>query len=295
MRNWDDYRILLTVAESGSFTRAARSLGVTQPTVTRRVTEMEAQLGFELFDRMTDGVRATEAGARICAQAHMMRAQADQIERAAQGFASGSDRVCVAAPEGLSFAVVTPLLSRFAQDHPDIGVDLLIANRPVDILKHEAHIAVRMGDPHSDFLVGRRAGVAHLGLFGHERYFAQHGYPESVECLSDHRIIESTGELANIPQAAWLRENSGAAIATYSSNSIVNQTRALSDGAGLLALPTFLAQDMPGIRRVLRDAYAETIDVWVLTDKSLRERKAISTLITFLTEEISKALARLTV
>lgn len=295
MRSWDDYRVLLTVAESGSFTRAAKSLGVTQPTVTRRITEIEAQLGFELFDRLTDGVRATEAGARICAQAHLMRAQADQIERSAQGLATGSDRVCVAAPEGLSYALVTPLLSRFAQSHPDIGVDLLIANRPVDILKHEAHIAVRMGDPHSDYLIGKRAGHVHLGLFGHERYFAEHGFPESTACLTDHRIIESTGELANIPQAVWLREHADAAIVAYSSNSIVNQTRALSDGAGLLALPTFLAQDMPGIRRVLKDFYAETIDVWVLTDKNLRQRKSVSALITFLTEEISKSLSRISV
>jgi DNA-binding transcriptional LysR family regulator len=285
----------LTVAESGSFTRAARSLGVTQPTFTRRVTEIETQLGYELFDRLTDGVRTTQAGAQICAQAHMMRAQADQIERAARGFVTESERVCVAAPEGLSYAVVTPVLSRFAQAHPDVGVDLLIANRPVDILRHEAHIAVRMGDPHSDYLIGRRAGVAQLGLFGHERYFAQHGYPESLACLTEHRIIESTGQLANIPQAVWLREQCRTSAVAYSSNSIVNQTRALSDRAGLLALPSFLAQDIPGIRRVLPNCYAETIDVWVLTDKSLRERKAVAALIAFLTKEILLALSRLSV
>ncbi|MEL7471362.1 MAG: LysR family transcriptional regulator [Pseudomonadota bacterium] len=295
MRNWDDYRLLLAVAESGSFTRAARALGVTQPTVTRRITEMEAQLGVELFDRMPDGVRTTEAGGRICSQAHIMRAQAEQIERSVRGIATGSDRVCVAAPEGLSYAVITPLLARFCRENNDTGVDLLISNRPVDILKHEAHVAVRMGDPHADYLVGRRAGCTGLGLFGHERYFEQHGYPGTLDCLENQSIIESTGDLANIPQALWLRENAVAARIAYSSNSIVNQTRALADGVGLLALPVFLAQDMPGIRRVLPQVYSEEIDVWVLTEKRLRERRPVALLIDFLAREISATLSRLSV
>ncbi len=293
MTNWDDFRFLLAVAEAGSLSGAARSLKVTQPTVGRRITELERQLGLNLFDRVTEGYRLTDAGHRICAQARLMEMQAARIQIAARAHDLGGERVCISASEGLSYAIVSTLMARFAAAHPDIGLDLIISNRAADILRHEAHIAVRMGDPNNDVLIGRKLGVARFGLFGHDAYLARVGFPERPEDLEEHSIIESTGDIATLPQAVWLRETARGARVSYSSNSIVNQTRALLEGVGLLSLPTYLAQDLVGVRRVLANSYNPDIDIWLLTERRLTTRPSVRTVLDFMATEIAASLRRI--
>ena len=294
MSNWDDYRFLLAVADAGSLSGAARALQVTQPTVGRRISDLERALGLELFDRVREGYRLTGQGERVCAQARLMELQATRIELAARTPGAAPDRVCVTASEGLCYAMVTTLLARFSADHPAIGLDLIISNQAADILRHEAHIAVRMGDPRSEALLGRRIGAARFGLYGHDGYLARHGFPETPEDLANHAIIESTGDITALPQAVWLRTTAQGARVAYSSNSLVNQTRALSDGVGLLALPTYLAQDLVGVRRVLANVYNPEMDVWILTERRLRGRDWVGRVLDYLTEEIGATLKRVT-
>lgn len=295
MPNWDDYRYFLAVANAGTLSGAARELHVSQPTVGRRISELEKQLDLILFDRLTEGYRLTVAGGDVLRQARLMEVQASRIELSARTEERSADRVCVSASEGLSFAIVTTLMGRFAAKFPDIGVDLIISNHAADILRHEAHIAVRMGNPGSEALIGRKVGVARIGLFGHDAYLSRAGLPETLEDLGDHAIIESTGDIQSLPQSVWLRQTAGGARAAYSSNSIVNQTRALGDGVGLLALPTYLAQDLPGVRRVLADSYDEELDVWILTERRLKARPAVAAMLSYLTEEIGQSLRRISV
>jgi DNA-binding transcriptional LysR family regulator len=295
MGNWDDYRFVLAVAETGSLSGAARHLKVSQPTVGRRITEIEQRLEARLFERMPDGYRLTDAGERIAAQVRLMGLQAERIEMTARSPEAKTDRVCLTASEGIAHAIVTPLLSQFRIENPEVEIDLLISNRSVDILRREADIAIRIGAPGSDALVGRRLGVAHFGLFGHDSYLAQRGVPMVPADLNDHTIIESTGDIAGLPQVVWLRENAAQAEVAYSSNSILNQMQALSMGVGLMTLPTYLAEDMSRVRRVLGDVYNRDVDIWILTEKRVKDEPVIRAALDFLGTEISAALKRLPV
>lgn len=292
--NWDDYRILFTVSETGSFAAAARSLGVSQPTVSRRMTELERQLGVCLFDRTPDGQRVSEAGTLICRQVRLLAQQAARIEMTARdGGPAGHDRVRVTASEGIAQAIVTPVISRLREGSASLGIDLIVTPRAADVRRHEADVAVRIGEPLDQALVGRRVGIAYFALYAQDEYLAIHGVPRTPEDLELHSIIESTGEIAHLPQATWLRANASSAKVTYSSNSILNQIGALQRGMGILALPTYLGTDLHGVRRVLSQHYNPTIDVWMLTEQSRREAPEVRAVLDLFAREIPRLLDRI--
>ncbi|MEM7507716.1 MAG: LysR family transcriptional regulator [Pseudomonadota bacterium] len=294
MTNWDDFRFLLAIEDTGSFSAAARKLEVSQPTVSRRILELERHLEVPLVDRLPEGVRLTPAGRRICGEARLLQHHAAQIELSARD-ASREDtaRVRVTSSEGIAFAFLTQLIARFQERHPEIAVDLTIANRPADLLRREADIAVRLGNPAGESLVGRRLGTARFGLYGHDSYLAQFGVPEGPEDLSQHRVIEATGDIADLPQAVRLRRAAVGARVAYSTNSILNQLTALRQGIGLLALPAYLAQDAAQIRRVLPEAFDLQSDLWLLSERQAKDQPAIRVLLDYLAREIAQSLRRL--
>ncbi|MEL6962733.1 MAG: LysR family transcriptional regulator [Pseudomonadota bacterium] len=292
--NWDNYRFLVALEVCGSFSAVARELKVSQPTVARRLNELEDDLGVTLFERLPDGVTMTAIGKRICQCAHLMNRQATQIQMEARdGDQATSARVRLAASEGIAFAFLTQLIARFCRDQPDIGVDLQISNRPADILNREADIAVRLGDPKDENLIGRRVAEVAFDIYGHDLYLADHGSPSQAEDFAAHKIIESTGEIANLPQAIWLRNLAAGAGVAYSANSLVNQVRALTQGLGLLALPCYLAVDLVGIRRVAINQPSPTADIWLLTERRIRDQPAVGALFAYLASEIPKMMDRL--
>lgn len=295
MTNWDDYRFLVAVAEGGSFSAAARHLRVSQPTVRRRLLDLERNLGIQLFDKTSDGTRLSEFGERICAQARRLADQAEYIELTARGAASEQEsrRVRVTASEGISFAVLTPVIARIRRQQPNTAIDLIISNRSLDLLRREADIAVRVGDPGDDRLVGRRVGIVGFGLFGSEDYLADAPPLNDIGDLAQHHVIESTGEIAHLPQAVWLREAVRSSCPGYSANSLLNQMNALAHGLGLLAMPTYLAADMTNIRRVLTREFNIDLDAWLLTHSKAKERPETQTVADMLATEIRNRLGRI--
>lgn len=291
--NWDDYRFLLAVEATGNFSAAAKRLGVSQPTVSRRMAALECRLGVSLFDRLPEGHRLSSDGERLCSRARLLEIHASEIERAVRdrdGRAAG--RVGVTASEGIASAILTPLFCRLFKTEPDIVIDLTIANRAADILRHEADIALRIGDPVDDKLVGRRIASADFGIYAHKSYLERCGMPESVDDLSRHHLIESTGEIAKLPQAIWLRHQMQPGRITYASNSIANQLIAARAGLGILALPSYIAATVSNIERILARDYAHKVDVWLLTADERRKRTEIRCVLDFLASEVPRWLNR---
>lgn len=294
MTNWDDYRYLLAVGEAGSFSAAARQLGVSQPTVSRRIVELERRLGVTLFERLPEGPKISTTADRMMLQIKMLANQAASIELAARdGGSADVTRVRITASEGIAQALITPLIARFRMNNQDIGVDLNVSSRTADIRRSEADIAIRIGDPVDDNLVGRRVGVTFFGLYGHDSYLAETGPITSFEDLDGHTIIESTGEIAHLPQAVWLRAQAHDAMISYSSNSLLNQLGALQNGMGLMALPIYLAAGMTDLRRVLARLYNPSADIWLLSDRSRRDDPSVRRVLDMFAQELPRLLDRI--
>lgn len=161
---WDHWHSFLAVAEAGSLSAAARARGLTQPTLGRHIAELERALGAPLFARGPRGLVLTDAGAAALPEARAM-AQAEAAARRAVSHGEDRGRIRLTAAEVVAVEVLPPVLAAFRRAHPGILVDVAAVDRPEDLLRRAADLAVRMARPRQAALVVRRLGVAGLGLY----------------------------------------------------------------------------------------------------------------------------------
>jgi DNA-binding transcriptional LysR family regulator len=187
---WDLYRSFLAVLRLGSLSAAARTLGLTQPTLGRHIAELEAALGQPLFVRSQMGLSPTEAAQSLAPSAEAMEAAAAAFLRTASG---GLDEakgiVRLTASEFVGVEVLPPILTAFREAHPAIAIELAISDTNQDLSRRDADIAVRMARPTQAALVARRLGDVGIGLYAHRRYVARHGLPKTPGELPAHTII----------------------------------------------------------------------------------------------------------
>ncbi len=152
---WDDVQIFLAIAEEGSLSRAAKRLRVGQPTMSRRLGDLEQRLGFPIFQRTADGVVLTTAGERLLAPARKMAEWAGEVARAAAQGETGGPRglVRITAPPSVSFDFVAPFAVTVREKLPDVQLDVVSTPRVLDLSRGEADIALRYGAPTSRELV----------------------------------------------------------------------------------------------------------------------------------------------
>ncbi|MEQ1684580.1 MAG: LysR family transcriptional regulator [Burkholderiaceae bacterium] len=182
--DWALLRCFLEVANSGSLSRAAGVLGSSQPTLSRQIAMLEAQLGQSLFERTTRGLRLTEAGAALRAPAERMREQAQQFAMVAAGRTETlAGTVRITASEIVSAYVLPDLLRALRETHPEIQIELVASNTLENLLEREADIALRMLRPTQTALVARRLADQPLGFYAHRDYVLARGKPSAANML----------------------------------------------------------------------------------------------------------------
>jgi DNA-binding transcriptional LysR family regulator len=142
--SWEDAETFLAVAEHDSFSAAAAMLGVGQPTISRRIANLESRLGCQLFTRSKLGSQLTEAGSRLLPAAEQMARWAGEFGRLAQGAEEKPmGMVRVAAPPGLAVEVLAPLAATLLEEHPEIRLEVLTSVDYIDLARGEADLAIR--------------------------------------------------------------------------------------------------------------------------------------------------------
>ncbi|NJN47754.1 MAG: LysR family transcriptional regulator [Candidatus Competibacteraceae bacterium] len=289
MSDWDDYRHFLAVAETGSLSAAARLLGVTQPTVGRRIQDLETRLGARLFERLSHGYVLSPAGENIRELAKDMQKQALTIERRVSGENTRiSGRVCVSTTEGLAVYWLASKLPLLKNQYPELDVELVIGLPLLDVLRREADVVLRVGTPGSEELIGRRVSKVVCGLYGSQAYLSAHGEPRRLTDLAQHTIIDSVRDIANLQQVNHLREVSKGAKVSLRCNHLITQLAAARAGLGLLALPSYMAWNLPELRRVLHNDFAVVLDLWLLTHRELRRTARVKAVINFIAQHVTQ-------
>jgi len=199
-------------AELGGFTAAAEVLGVTPGAVSRSVGRLEARLGVRLFARTTRQVRLTEDGRVYFEQCRQALAQIEEAERALAGHQTTPSGVLrLSVPTTYGHYRVLPLLPEFTARHPQVKVEVHIANRNVDLIEEGYDLAIRRGPPPDSRLVARTLEEATLGLFAAPAYLHRCGMPRELADLKHHDcipfVLPSTGR--TVP---WLFRNQGAEV-----------------------------------------------------------------------------------
>jgi DNA-binding transcriptional LysR family regulator len=240
-------QFFVRVVETGSFSRAAADLGTTQPTVTKQVAAMEADLKVRLLNRNTRGVSLTESGAlyyeRCKAIVHDVQ-EASNLVRLRQSEAHGLMRVGTSVAFGRR--VLVPLALEFMALHPQVQLDLSFEDRYTDLVAQGIDVAVRMGKLADSNLGARFLGVNPWLLAAAPAYLKQHAVPKRPMDLSAHnaliyssvqgdhvwRLSSAKGGPVTVPVAGRLKSNNLSAV--------LAATRA---GLGVAALPRYVAAD----------------------------------------------------
>ncbi len=178
------------VVDTGSFSAAARHLGVGQPAVSKTIGQLEESLGVKLLARSTRGLATTEAGQTYYERAKRVIEEADEAELAARGAGAGlTGRLRICAAVTFARLHVIPHLDGFMAAHPGLDMEVVLDDRTIDLVQEGIDMALRMGDLPDSSLTARRIGRAPRLMVGTPAYFARHGEPERPSDLDAHSMI----------------------------------------------------------------------------------------------------------
>lgn len=178
------------VIEAGSFTAAARALRVGQPAVSKAISGLEDHLGVRLIVRSTRRLAPTEAGQMFYERARLALSEVDETWVAVKDVSAGLDgRLRVCAPVTFARLHVVPRLGSFLDAHPKLRLDLVLDDRPIDLLQEGIDIALRLGTLADSSLTARKISSAPRLVVASRRYLERYGEPRRPSDLLSHQAI----------------------------------------------------------------------------------------------------------
>jgi len=176
--------------ETGSFTKAARLMGVTPQATSRSVARLEQALGATLFRRTTRSLAPTDAARQYyerCSRA--LSLLSDGERELSHGDEAAEGRVRISAPTSYGHYRLLPALATFAERYPKVRVDVNLSNRNVDLIREGFDLAIRRGALRDRTLVARKLGDFGVGVYASSAYLARRGTPGSPADLVRHSCI----------------------------------------------------------------------------------------------------------
>jgi DNA-binding transcriptional LysR family regulator len=181
---------LVRVVETGSFSAAARHLNIGQPAVSKTVARLEARLGVRLLMRSTHGLTPTEAGRYFCDRARRAIEEADEAYLAARGADAGLvGRLRLSAGVTFGKLHLVPLLPGFMAAHPNLSIDLMLDDRPIDLIEEGIDIGLRFGPLPDSSLMAHRVATSRRLVLGAPAYFKRVGVPTTPNELTKQAAV----------------------------------------------------------------------------------------------------------
>ncbi|WP_366658412.1 LysR family transcriptional regulator [Fodinicurvata sp. EGI_FJ10296] len=288
MFDWNDLRHLIAVSRSGSTLAAARALGVNQSTVHRRLLELERRTGLTLVRRQPAGYRLSELGEAVIDDVTAVETAVENLERKIDSLKhdlKGVIRLTCPEPTVARIAA-SGLLDRFNARYPGLTVEFVTSDRYLDLVKGEADVAFRSGEPTDERLMGRRICDSVWAIYASKDYIRKHGQPESIADLAKHALIGFDGIMQNHRVATWLPTAvPGARIASRCS-SMLGVVSSVKAGVGVAPLPTTLGDAEETLVRILPPVPELTRAWYLLTPSDLRRTPRIAAFVDCVLDDI---------
>jgi len=288
--DWNRARAFLVTAEEGSLAAAARSLGMTQPTLGRQVAALEREIGVDLFTRRGRGLELTPNGIKLLAHVRLMGEAASRFSLSASGkseFIEGN--VCITASELLSAFVLPPMIQTLRNMEPGIEIEMNATNEERDLNRREADIAIRNFRPTQPELITRKLGSVRGHLYAAKSYLQQLGNPQSMAELNKASYIdtEKPGRLLALLNAQGF--NLSQQNFPVISNSHIVQWELVKLGAAITATLEDIGDNEPLVERLVVPGLSPIeMDLWIVTHNELRTSRRIRRVFDFLVSEFSR-------
>ncbi|MCA1526575.1 LysR family transcriptional regulator [Bradyrhizobium yuanmingense] len=283
--DWDLCKTFVAVADTGSFTAAARRLHTSHPTVSRKIAALEAQLGTRLVARAADGLALTADGRTLREHAEAMAAAALRAETAvAAGGHKARGIVKLSVGATLASHWLMPRLPAFLRAHDHIQLEIITHPFPASVRRREADVVLRPFDTGEENLVGRKIGRLGTGFYASRDYAAGRSLPERRGDWKEHSVIGFADQTSNAQLARWSDVVTRQARVAMRCSSQGDMLAAVRAGIGISALSCFVAEAYSDLVRVAPQKLASVADLWLLAHPDLVELPAVRAVIDFVAE-----------
>lgn len=267
---WSDLRVFLTLAREGNLAAAARRLGVSHPTVARRVKALEDAIGTHLFDRLPNGFALTAAGEQLVGDAEVMERAAESIDRRGAGLGEAAQQsvgtVRLSASEAMT-AFVASRLPRLRVGRQCIEFELAASHMLANLSRREADLLIREQVPDMASIVTRKLGRVAYAVYASPSLGVR---DTSRRNLAKQTWIGFDEDHNYMPGQSWTRALLDGARPKLRVNNWLVLQETVRAGAGLAVLPCYLGdadRDLHRVGNVLDDVWA---DQWLLVHEDLR-------------------------
>ena len=298
MIDWDRVRVFRGVAEAGSFTRAAETLGLSQSAISRQISALEEDLRTPLFHRHARGLVLTEQGEILLEAAQEIAARVATVEgrlHEAKDHPAGHLRINTTV--GFGTVWLTAHLREFLELYPEITVSLIVIDAELDLSMREADVAIRLNPPRQPDLIQKRLMTVHTHLYAAPEYLESAAALASPGELDRHRLIVYGAEATPppVPSLNWVliagraeddpRPPRRAALMI---NNVYGMLRAAERGLGVASLPDYLCSSSRRLVRVLPDLEGPTFDAYFVYPEEMRASKRVSVFRDFLLRKLAE-------
>ena len=265
---WDDARVFLAFARDGSFSAAAKRLGVQHSTISRRIHALEEHLGTPLVQRGANGYVLTEAGEELKTTATRMEQEMLLFEAASSGQSEApSGEIRVAAIANMASTVLMPFFASFRVAYPNIKLRIEVTNDSVRLAQRDADVALRQTNSPDETLIGSKLTKVSSAVYGSVDYCAAVHSGEirenwiGVDCCNYHRT--------------WTKQACPEANHDFFVDETSLTVAALKQGLGVAYLPCFLGDADPDLVRLREPQRQHDVGLWFLYHRDLRATKRV--------------------
>ncbi|WP_445217919.1 LysR substrate-binding domain-containing protein [Bradyrhizobium sp. Pa8] len=283
--------VFVRAAESGSFSKAARELGLSQPSVSRIIGELETRLGVKLLLRTTRSITVTDAGALFLTRAREVLADIEDAEDAARGVDSLRGTLRITMPIVYGTRNIIPRLPKFLRAHPLLRVELSVADERQNLVVEGTDVAIRLGPLNDSGFGARRLATVSRFLVAAPSYLAERGTPKTPADLASHDCIFGPGLFG---RTTWSFTRNGAEtsvdvrgrITTDSGSGVFASVLA---GLGIAMTSPVMAGpeiETGALVPVLKSYKLAPVDVYAVFPAGPRPSTKVRALVDFLAEEL---------
>lgn len=284
--DWDTFRLVLAIDRFGGISGAAKSLGVTHATVSRRLSRAESDANMLFFERLPAGLRLTEAGAAVLAQAKDMEPGLDRLERKLVSAESGlAGPLRITLPPLLLIGDLAATIARFAEAHPEVELHFVGDNQLLNLHQREADVAIRVTHKPPETLWGRKVTEQSAGFYASTDWLADNPSTEDLRSL-DLPLISFSSWTSPVPKIVKSVCPNARVVARC--DDMVAAVQMVKAGLGITRMPRFLGEGTAGVTRLDFLPWENYFPIWCLTHPELRNAPRVQAFMRFVASAIAE-------